>query len=112
MGYAAIFLCCCGMGLFDFLKNSTEQSLKECKANPRKCFAQLLLDGLVIIASYGSLVYLVDGKMVDPLKALKFYGLFLVIAYVFRYLDVDFQEQLTRVAGFQVGTKLFMAMAS
>lgn len=99
------------MGLLDFLTKSTEQSLQECKANPRKCFAQLLLDGLVIIASYGSLLYLLEGKVLDPQKAMTFYGLFLILAYTFRYLDVDFQEQLTRVAGFQIGTKLFMSMA-
>lgn len=99
------------MGLFDFLKNSTEQSLENCKEHPKKCLTQLMIDGLVIVLSYGMLVYLVDGRTLCPVKAAKFYVLFLVLAYAFRYLDVDFQEQLTRVAGFQVGTKLFMAMA-
>lgn len=98
------------MGAFDFLKQSTEKSLRECKADPRKCFRQLLLDGLVIISSFGLLLYLTEGKTLDPLKAAKFYGLFLVLAYIFRYLDVDFQEQLTRVAGFQIGHKLFSLM--
>ena len=100
------------MGLLDVLSKSTEQNLRKCKANPRKCVAQLMLDGLVIIGSYGMLLYLVEGTKLDPRKAAKFYVLFLILAYVFRYLDVDFQENLTRVAGFQIGTKLFMAMAS
>lgn len=99
------------MGLFDFMRTSTEQSLKNCKEHPKKCFRQLVIDGLVIVLSYGMLLYLVDGRPLDPIKAAKFFVLFLALAYAFRYLDVDFQEQLTRVAGFQVGTKLFMAMA-
>lgn len=96
--------------MFDFLKQSTEQSLKECQKQPTRCFRQLLLDGLVIISSYSLLLYLVDGRVVDVRRAVTFYALFLVLAFAFRWLDVDFQEQLTRVAGFQIGTKLFAAL--
>lgn len=71
-----------------------------------------MLDGLLIVFSYALLVYLVDGKHLHYGRAAMFYLLFLVLAYAFRYLDVDFQEQLTRVAGFQIGTKLFSAMAA
>ena len=100
------------MGFLDLLNKSTEQSVKECRTDPAKCLAQLMADGAVIIASYSLLLYVVDGQMVAWPKALKFYGLFLLLAFVFRYLDLDFQEQLTRVAGFQIGTKLFLAMAA
>ena len=98
------------MGLLDFFKQSTEQSLKECREHPARCFKQLLVDGLVIIASYALLLYLVDGRTIEWARAAKFYALFLVLAFVFRLLDVDFQEQLTRVAGFQLGTKLYLAL--
>lgn len=95
------------MGL---LQKSTEKWLKNCKDRPTKCFRQLLIDGAVIITSFAALSYLVDGTVVQWDRALKFYGLFLVVAFVFRYLDVDFQENLTRVAGFQIGNKLFSAL--
>ena len=99
------------MGFLDFWRESTEAHLKQCKEHPRKCFRQLMVDGLVIVASYGLLTYLLDGKALNPRRTLAFYALFLALAYAFRYLDVDFQEQLTRVAGFQIGTKLFGALA-
>ena len=70
-----------------------------------------MIDGAVIVLAYAMLLYLVDGASLQPWRAAKFYALFLVLAYALRYLDVDFQEQLTRVAGFQLGTKLFSAMA-
>lgn len=107
------------MGFGEFLdsvtgtfKNSTEQSLKDCSATPGKCVGQLMLDGLVIVAAYSLLLYVVDGQALVARKALKFYALFLFLAFVLRYLDVDFQDQLTRVAGFQLGTKLFMTLAA
>lgn len=98
------------MGLLDAFRQSTEQSLKECRQHPGRCLRQLLVDGLVIVASYALLLYLVDGKLVDLRRVATFYALFLLLAYAFRALDVDFQEQLTRVAGFQLGTKLFAAL--
>jgi hypothetical protein len=94
------------------IKNSTEQAVKECKKDPKKCVRQLLLDGVVIVASYGLLLYLVEGRTLAWTNIARFYAVFLVIAFVFRYLDLDFQEQLTRVAGFQVGTKLFMLLTA
>lgn len=100
------------MGLLDFLTmKSTEQHLKQCADQPGKCARQLAIDGAVIVMSYAMLLYLLDGKIVEWRRALTFYALFLALAYAFRWLDVDFQEQLTRVAGFQLGTKLFAALA-
>lgn len=90
---------------------STEANLKGCAQQPQKCARQLALDGAVIIASHALLVFLLDGKMLEWRRALTFYALFMVLAFAFRMLDVDFQEQLTRVAGFQLGTKLFGALA-
>lgn len=99
------------MGLLDWITQSTEESLKECKKDPGKCVSQLLLDGAVIILAYALLAYVVDGTILSATKALKFYALFMLLTFVLRWLDVDFQDQITRVAGFQLGTKLFMSMA-
>ena len=94
------------------LRTSTEDSIRECKADPSKCLTQLMLDGAVIVLAYAALLYLVDGKQLAVPRALKFYVMFVVLAYVLRYLDVDFADQITRVAGFQLGTKLFLTMAT
>jgi hypothetical protein len=104
------------MGFLDFLltplRESTEEAVHQCKEKPGKCARQLLLDGLVIVLAYAFLLYVVEGKVLAWVRGVKFYVLFLFVAFVLRYLDVDFQDQLTRVAGFQLGTKLFAAMAT
>lgn len=99
-----------GMGFLDAFRQSTEQSLKECRKQPAKCLRQLAVDGLIIVLSYALLLYLVDGKVVQWRRVGLFYALFMLLAFVFHALDVDYQEQLTRVAGFQLGTKLFLAL--
>jgi hypothetical protein len=91
--------------------NSTEQTLKECDRHPGKCLRQLLVDGAMIVIAYMVLLYAVDGQALGWRKAGKFYALFLGLAFVFRLLDLDYQDQLTRAAGFQLGSKLFMALA-
>lgn len=98
------------MGLLDAFRQSTEQTLKECRKHPAKCLRQLAVDGFIIVASYAVLLYAVDGKAVQWRRVATFYALFMMLAFVFHSLDVDYQEQLTRVAGFQLGTKLFAAL--
>lgn len=85
--------------------------MPECKDDTKKCVSQLALDGVVIVATYALLLWVVDDSVLAWTKALKFYVLYMFLAFVFKYLGVDFQDQLTRVAGIQLGSKLFMAMA-
>jgi hypothetical protein len=96
--------------LLDVVRTSTEQHLRQCKDHADKCARQLALDGLVIIASYALLLYLLEGEVVPWRRAATFYALFVALAFVFRWLDLGLYEQLTRVAGFQIGTKLFAAL--
>lgn len=100
------------MGLLDILRTPGSQTPVDCKAQPAKCAYQIAVDGAVIVAAYALLVYALDGAVLAWAKALKFYALFFVLAFLLRYVNVDFQEQLTRVAGFQLGTKLFTCMVA
>lgn len=99
------------MGILDVFSVPGSQSPVDCRKEPGKCTAQIVVDGAVIIFAYAVLLYAVEGAMLPWRRALKFYGLFVFLAFLLRYVNVDFQEQLTRVAGFQLGTKLFMSMA-
>ena len=69
-------------------------------------------EGLVIIVAYMMLLLVVEGKHLKWQNAAKFYALFVGLSLLFRWLDIELQDQLTRVAGFQLGTKLFFALAA
>lgn len=68
-----------------------------------------LVDGLAIIVAYAFIVYVTEHRLLSALKVVKFYGLFAALAFLFRLMSVEL-DQLTRVAGFQLGIKLFSVL--
>lgn len=106
--------------LFKPFLSSTQQSTTSraslggppsCRQDPRKCLAQLMMDGLVIICAYAMLTHFIEGKTLDAEKTITFYTLFVGLSFSLKWMDVEFGDQLARVVGFQLGTKLFGALA-
>ena len=85
-------------------------SNQKCDDDLEKCMGKTLVDGLVIVLAYAIVAYAVEGRMLDLTKVVKYYGLFVALAFIFRYVNAD-MNQLTRVAGVQVALKLFGVMA-
>jgi hypothetical protein len=81
-----------------------------CAGDYARCVRKAALDGIVLLLGYALLVFAVDGKLPRGAKVAKFYGLFIALALLFRWMDADV-DQLTRVAGFQLGVKLFQVLA-
>ena len=81
-----------------------------CAGDYARCVRKAALDGLALLLGYALLVAAVDGKPPRARAMAKFYGLFIALALLFRWMDVDV-DQLTRVAGFQLGIKLFQVLA-
>lgn len=80
-----------------------------CGGDYTKCVRKAALDGFALVLGYALLMVAVDGKAPRPRSMAKFYGLFIGLALLFRYMDVEV-DQLTRVAGFQLGIKLFQVL--
>ena len=80
-----------------------------CGSDLTQCMRRTLADGVAIIVAYSVIVYATEGKLLSLPKVLKFYGLFVALAFLFRFMNAD-MDQLTRVAGFQLGLKLFGVM--
>jgi hypothetical protein len=83
-----------------------EEVDESCGSNLGACMQRTLLDGAAIVLAYAVIVYVTDGKVLGACKIAKFYALFVALAFMFRFVGADL-DQLTRVAGFQVGLKLF-----
>ena len=106
----------------DPLERSTQVSTKPssatynppsaCRTNPRACFMQLMTDGVALVAAFSLLVYVLDGALPPVGRVLNFYALYVAITFSLKWLDVEFQDQIPRVAGFQIGNKIFTALAS
>jgi len=76
--------------------------------NPTKALAQVIVDGIVIAASYVFLsVALDNGDSVKMSGLVTFFSVFIPLGFFLRTMDLEYQETLGRVAMFQVGTKVF-----
>ena len=76
-----------------------------CGSDAMHCLKRALVDGAAIIAAYGIILYASDGKVPPWTQIAKFFILYIALVFMFREMGHEL-DQLTRVAGFQLGMKL------
>jgi len=76
-----------------------------CGSDAMQCLKRTLIDGAAIVAAYGIILYAAEGKLPPWTKIAKFFILFIALVFLFREMGHEL-DQLTRVAGFQLGMKL------
>jgi hypothetical protein len=70
------------------------------------------VDALVIVTVYAFLTIIIEETMPNIDAVLTFLSLFIPIGFGLKLFSLDFAEQLVRVAGFQLGTRIFLTLAS
>lgn len=82
-----------------------------CKDDPGKCLRQVIVDGIVFAALYAALTQLVDKQWPSPDGIVGFVAIWVPIAFIVKVMHLEYADQLARVIGFQLGTKLFSIMS-
>jgi hypothetical protein len=68
----------------------------------------VVLEALLILGSYAALSFLLDSASALSLDStVTFLAVFVPISFLLRCIDVDYKDQLARVAFFQLGVKIF-----
>jgi hypothetical protein len=81
------------------------------KHDPIKIFGQVVLDAFILIASYAFVSCVMDScETIHTNGVLLFLTVFIPLGMFVRSMEVEYQEQLTRVAFFHLATKIFNAM--
>jgi len=75
--------------------------------NPMKALGQVVVDGIVIAASYAFLSCALENCTMNVGSLITFFSVFIPLGFFLRTMDLEYQETLGRVAMFQVGTKIF-----
>lgn len=82
------------------------------KPCPRASLRQVALEALLIVGSYAVLAFMLeDGTSFSLDGIATFLAIFIPISFVLRCADVDYKDQLARVALFQLGVKIFNTLA-
>ena len=80
----------------------------DARKTPLKCLGRVLLDAAVIVGAYAALSFALDkGSSVSLDATATFVAVFVPIAYAIKALDMEYHDQLARVAAFHLGTKVF-----
>lgn len=75
---------------------------------PRTLLRTALLEACLVLGSFAALSLALDhGASLAPTNAALFLALFVPLSYLLKALDVEYSDQLVRVALFQMGIKLF-----
>lgn len=83
----------------------------ECWHNPWKCLRGVLLDACVIAGAYAALAVALDnGISVTSDGLLTFVAIFVPLTFIIKALNLEYGDQLPRVALFHLATKVFNVM--
>jgi hypothetical protein len=86
---------------------STQDNTDKCSLNPTACLGQVCFDGIVVVCMYAFLTYQVDKTWIDVDAALTFFSIWVPVLFLLKGLDLEYGDQLSRVAGWSLGNKLF-----
>jgi hypothetical protein len=85
----------------------------ECWHDPGKSIRRVLLDACVIAGTYAVLALALDkGSSLSLDGTLTFFAAFVPLAFIINVLNLEYSEQLPRVAFFHLATKIFNVLAS
>ena len=83
----------------------------KCKNDPGECLKQVIIDGVVFAALYAALAQLVDKQWPSLDGIVGFVAIWVPVAFFVKVMRLEYADQLARVIGFQLGTKLFSIMS-
>lgn len=95
-------------GLEEFPEDSNTCSPER----PWKCLWRVAMDALVIVGVYGLLTMLIEERAPRLDALVTFLSLFVPIGFGLHMMKLDYADQLVRVAGFQLGTKIFATLTT
>lgn len=102
--------------IIDLAKESSKSAFDRCKQSPGVCIRQVLIDAFVLIGMYSLTIYAIEGPdlfTVDYAKTslAKYFVLYVACSFVLRYLDVDYEDALSRGAAMLIAGKMVTVMA-
>ena len=84
-----------------------------CRRDPWKCLQGVLLDAAVISGTYAILAVELDkGASLSWEGTLTFFAVFVPLALAIKALNLEYSDQLPRVALFHLSTKMFNVLGA
>lgn len=102
-------------GINTAAKGSTKMTYDKCKEDRTRCLLQVIIDGIALVSMYMLAIYVIDGTVITMKylknQAAKYMLIYTVCSFVLRYLDVDYEDALSRGAAVVIAAKFVTALA-
>ena len=84
----------------------SQNNTRDCRKSPSRCLAQLTLDSALIAVLFTGLAWFLDTRVPTLDQGISFVAIFTAIGFLLKYLQVEYEEQLGRAAGFTLANKV------
>ncbi len=95
------------------VSQSTQKNTESCRSHPGKCLAQIVFDAFVIVTIFIFLTRVLNRDTTVNVDAcITFLAMWIPVNYIFKALDLEYSDQLARVAGWTLGNRLFSILTT
>lgn len=91
---------------------SDKEKTDNCRENPAACLGQVVVDGCVIVMLFGFLSYTIDAQMPSMENSAAFLSVWVPVLFLLKAMELEYADQLARVAGFTLATKIFAILTT
>ena len=97
---------------FWLASDQTRLAGSACHERPWPCLQQLVIGTLAIGAAWTAIAWYVDAKPPNARHLLKFWAIYLPVAFFLRWMDVEIQDKLAIAAGMTIGNKMVQILTA
>lgn len=92
------------------INKSTDENTKNCKDTPNECLWQCIVDAMVFVTMFTSMSFLIDHRGPNINNILTFVSVWIPTLFLLKAMDLEYSDQLARVIGWSLGSKMFSSL--
>jgi hypothetical protein len=94
------------------IDKSTDDNTRNCKQDPTTCLWQCCVDALVFMVLFSVMSVLIDHRRPNVDSLGTFAAVWIPTLFALKILDLEYSDQLARVAGWSLAQKMFSVMTN
>lgn len=96
----------------NIIHSSTDENTAKCKTDPGMCLWQCVIDATIFATLFSAASLVIDHRKPDLDSIFVFLSLWIPVLYLLKSMDLEYSDQLARVAGWSLAQKMFSALSN
>ena len=94
------------------IEKSTDENTAKCKLDPNACLWQCCVDAIVFVILFSAMSMLIDHRRPNIDSLVIFLSIWIPTLFFLKAMDLEYSDQLARVAGWTLAQKMFSVMSN